>query len=86
MIDCHCHLGAEEFDADLDDVVERAKSSGVKAIIVVAEFVDEQEKVLDIARKYPGFCFPSLGLHPIQVCFNFFIGRPISPLSGTIFL
>jgi TatD DNase family protein len=67
MIDCHCHLTAEEFNDDLDEVVDRAKKAGVEAVIVVGEFIDDQQKVLNICEKYPNFCFPALGLHPVQV-------------------
>jgi TatD DNase family protein len=67
MIDCHAHLAAEEFDKDIDEVIARAKKSGVTGVIVVAEFVDEQEKVLELAAKYSGFCFAAVGLHPVQV-------------------
>jgi len=47
-------------------VVERAKSAGVEGVVVVAEFVGDQNRVLEIAKKYPNFCFASLGVHPIQ--------------------
>jgi TatD DNase family protein len=70
MIDCHCHLADKEFDNDLDDVIQRAKASGVSATIVVSEYVADQEKTLKICEKYAGFCFPAIGLHPVQVWTN----------------
>lgn len=71
MIDCHAHLDATEFDEDIDDVIARAKKAGVEGVVVVAQFVDGQEKVLELAEKYQGFCFPALGVHPVQVCILF---------------
>lgn len=67
MIDVHCHLADEQFDNDLDDTIQRAKANGVAGIVVVSEYADEQEKVLKIGEKYSGFCFPAIGLHPVQV-------------------
>lgn len=73
MIDCHAHLAANEFDDDLDQVINRAKEAGVEAVVVVAQFVDDQQKVLDLAKKYPNFCYPAVGLHPVQVSKYFYV-------------
>uniref|UniRef100_A0A914DUQ0 Deoxyribonuclease TATDN3 n=1 Tax=Acrobeloides nanus TaxID=290746 RepID=A0A914DUQ0_9BILA len=66
MIDCHCHLADDDFDADIDEVVSRAKEANVKAVIVCAEFSSQFQKILDLSKKYPGFCKPALGIHPVQ--------------------
>ena len=75
MIDCHCHLADDDFDADIDEVVSRAKEANVKAVIVCAEFSSQFQKILDLSKKYPGFCKPALGIHPVQVsqCFIPFV-------------
>jgi len=43
MIDSHCHLAGEEFEADLPDVIARAKQAGVTAAIVILAAQDEAE-------------------------------------------
>lgn len=67
MIDCHCHLADEEFANDIDEVIDRAKQSGVTGAIVVAEFASDFDRVLQLSEMYQGFLFPCLGLHPVQV-------------------
>ena len=67
MIDTHCHLDGEEFVEDLDQVIARAKEAGVKAIGVPGIDLKSCETVIALCEKYPGFCFPMLGLHPEEV-------------------
>ena len=67
MIDTHCHLDGEEFAADLDLVVARARETGVEAVGVPGIDVKSCETVLEVCRRYPGYCYPMLGLHPEEV-------------------
>ena len=67
MIDTHCHLDGEEFAADLDLVVARAREAGVEAVGVPGIDLRSCETVPDVCRRYPGFCYPMLGLHPEEV-------------------
>ena len=54
MIDTHCHLDGEEFAADLDLVVARAREAGVEAVGVPGIDVKSCETVLEVCRRYPG--------------------------------
>jgi len=67
MIDTHCHLDGEEFREDLDAVVSRAREAGVEAIGVPGIDLKSCESVTEVCRRYPGYCFPMLGLHPEEV-------------------
>ncbi len=61
LVDSHAHL--EELE-DLGSAIERAKQSGVVAIVAVGSDYESNHQVLEIAGKYQGFVHPALGLHP----------------------
>ena len=67
MIDTHCHIDEEAFNADREEVIARQKESGVKAMIVPGVNVASIETVLQVCHAYPGYCYPALGLHPEDV-------------------
>ena len=67
FIDTHCHLDGEEFSADREAVVQRARQAGCSAIFLPAIDLATCHTVLDTCRQYPGYCFPMLGLHPEEV-------------------
>jgi TatD DNase family protein len=64
-IDSHCHLDAEEFDADRDQVVERARAAGVRMMLIPGVELRTFERVRRVARRY-GFGY-TLGIHPLYV-------------------
>jgi TatD DNase family protein len=67
FIDTHCHLDGEEFAADRDDVVQRAREAGCAAIFLPAIDLASCHTVLDVCAQYPDYCYPMLGLHPEEV-------------------
>ena len=67
MVDTHCHLDGEEFADDLEAVVTRAREAGVGAIGVPGIDLRSCETVMDVCRRYPGYCYPMFGLHPEEV-------------------
>ena len=55
FIDSHCHIDGQAFDADRDETVERAKTAGVKAMLVVGTgdpHNGELAKAVETAEKY----------------------------------
>ena len=67
FIDTHCHLDGEEFAADREEVVARARAAGVSKILVPAIDLKSCHSVLDVCRQHPDYCYPMLGLHPEEV-------------------
>ena len=67
MIDTHCHLDGEEFKDDLEAVIARAREAGVEAIGVPGIDLKSCDTVMALCQRYPGYCFPMLGLHPEEV-------------------
>jgi TatD DNase family protein len=61
LVDSHAHL--EELE-DLDSAVQRAGQVGVVAIVAVGSEYESNNRVLEIAAKYPDLVYPALGLHP----------------------
>ncbi|EYB84377.1 hypothetical protein Y032_0317g2312 [Ancylostoma ceylanicum] len=66
MIDTHCHLVDNKFKSDVDEVIERAKQSGVKHAVVCPEYASQFDAVLDLHAKHLDFVIPAIGVHPIQ--------------------
>lgn len=66
-IDTHIHLDGHEFDEDRDEVVNRAKAAGVTKMFVPAIDLPSVDSVLAVCRRYPGFTYPMIGLHPEEV-------------------
>ena len=65
--DTHIHLDGVEFDADRDEVVARAREAGVGRMFVPAIDLASVDTVLATCRRYPGYAYPMIGLHPEEV-------------------
>lgn len=67
FIDTHTHIYGEEFDADRDEVVGRAREAGAELLLLPN--VDEASigPMLALCEKYPDLCRPMMGLQPEEV-------------------
>ncbi|MDQ7823395.1 MAG: TatD family hydrolase [Candidatus Eremiobacteraeota bacterium] len=63
MVDVHAHLSSAEFDSDRNDVLERAKRAGVRAILSAGEDYRDNLKILELASQFP-MIRPCLGHYP----------------------
>lgn len=66
LIDSHCHIDGEAFDADRDAVVARAREAGVEMMLNVGTgdpHSDDFRRAVAVAEKYDGV-FVSVGVHP----------------------
>ena len=66
-IDTHAHLDGEEFKDDLGAVIQRAHEAGCQQVFVPAIDIKSSEASLELARRYSGFCYAMVGLHPEEV-------------------
>lgn len=67
IIDTHTHLDAEEFNEDRAEAFARAKAAGIEKVFLPAIDVKTTRAVLELSRKYPGYAYPMIGLHPEEV-------------------
>ena len=63
LVDTHCHLDFEKFDADREAVIARAMTAGVTRIVVPAIDLENCEAVLQLGMKVDGV-FTAVGIHP----------------------
>jgi TatD DNase family protein len=63
MIDVHCHLNFHKFDEDVEEVIRRAKESGVSKIINTGTSIASSLKTVELAEKYDGL-YSIVGIHP----------------------
>ena len=64
IIDTHVHLDALP---DPDQAVQEAREANVLAIVAVGMDLSSNKKILELARRYPGFVFPAIGYHPWKI-------------------
>ena len=63
FVDSHCHLDFDQFDADRDEVLARAREVGVERFLTISTSMKSFPKVLQIAESYDDvYC--SIGVHP----------------------
>ena len=65
-IDTHCHLYSEEFNGDIDELIERANAAGVEKFFLPAIDSSTHEAMLKLEQKSTA-CIAMIGLHPCYV-------------------
>mgnify|MGYP002620836485 CR=1 FL=1 len=66
IIDSHCHLDVEAFDADREAVLARCHEQGVNTIVVPGISAATWGRLLQVCRRHDGL-HPALGLHPYYI-------------------
>lgn len=64
LIDTHCHLDTQAFDADREQVIFNARRAGVRGFVVPAIAAAGWPGILQLCRTHAD-CHPALGLHPV---------------------
>jgi TatD DNase family protein len=67
LIDTHCHLYSDAFDADREQVIQNAKKMGVDRILLPNVDLQTVEGMHQLVKNHPGVCYPMMGLHPCDV-------------------
>lgn len=67
LIDTHSHIYSEDFNHDIDEVMQHAYDNDVKKIILPNIDSGSVKRLLDLSDSYPHLCYPLMGLHPTSV-------------------
>ncbi|MGE6379398.1 TatD family hydrolase [Peribacillus muralis] len=65
LFDTHVHVNAEQFDEDLEEVIERAKEAGVNNMVVVGFDRPTIKRAMELVETYD-FMYASVGWHPVD--------------------
>ncbi len=66
LVDSHCHIDGEQFDADREQVIENARLAGVTAMLNIGTGSPKEgsfEKTDKLTKDYD-FIYGSVGIHP----------------------
>ena len=66
LIDSHAHLEMDEFDADREAVMQRAREQGVSRIVTVGLNLADSRKAVALSEQYDEV-YASVGVHPHDV-------------------
>ena len=70
-IDTHAHLYLEQFDDDIDLVVELTKEVGVAHVYLPNVDSSTSESLLELSNEYPEMMHPMMGVHPCSIKGNY---------------
>ena len=66
VIDSHAHINFKEYEAELDDVIQRSLDNKIWIINVGSNYQSSQ-KAIEIAKKFGLGVWAAVGLHPIHL-------------------
>jgi len=64
IIDTHCHLDSQQFNDDIDQVIDNAKQLNIQALVNIGVGVDTNQSSFKLASKHKGYIFNTVGAHP----------------------
>lgn len=65
LIDTHVHLNADQYDDDLEEVMQRAAGAGIEKMVVVGFDRKTIERTMDLIEKYENV-YGVIGWHPVD--------------------
>src|SRR5215216_4168991 len=63
MIDSHCHLNFDAYDADRDEVLQRAADAGVTRVVNPGVDEETSRAAVALAARYESI-YAAVGIHP----------------------
>ena len=67
FVDTHTHIDGEEFQADREATIQRAREAGCQALFVPAIDLSSSARILTLCQQDPSYLYPMVGLHPEEV-------------------
>lgn len=65
FIDTHVHLNADQYEDDVEEVIERALEAGVTKMVVIGFDRKTIQKAMELTERYP-FIYAVVGWHPVD--------------------
>lgn len=65
LFDTHVHLNDDQFDDDLEEVIERARLNGVERVVVVGFDEKTIKRAMELIDTYD-FMYAAIGWHPVD--------------------
>ncbi|KAL9058152.1 MAG: hypothetical protein Q9162_001876 [Coniocarpon cinnabarinum] len=56
--------GRQVHEDDFNDVIDRARTYGVRKLMVTGSDLNESRRAVDIAKRHSHYCFATVGVHP----------------------
>lgn len=67
LFDTHAHLDDTQFDADREEILQRARDAGVVGIVAVGTTAVSSRRCCDLAADHAGYVFAAVGIQPNYV-------------------
>ena len=66
LVDTHCHLDAQTFHPEIDEIIERAKTAGLQRMVTIGTNLESSQAAIVLANRYS--CVSAVvGIHPNYV-------------------
>lgn len=66
-VDTHAHIYSTEFDTDRAEIMQRVEQNSIGKIFMPNIDHTSIDGMFELENKYPGVCYPMMGLHPCYV-------------------
>ena len=71
LTDTHTHLYSEQFNDDIDVVIQNCIDKGIERLFLPNIDASSIDGMMELGKNYPNNCFPMMGLHPTSVKENY---------------